>query len=41
MRGSEVRWDHRVNVLENYTEMMQMLTTEKSAIKVFVNVDVE
>lgn len=39
MRGSEVRWDHRVNVLENYAEMMQMLTTEKSAIKVFVNVE--
>jgi glucose 1-dehydrogenase len=29
---------HPVNGLENYAEMMQKLTTEKSAIKVFVNV---
>jgi len=29
---------HPVNGLENYAEMIQTLTTEKSAIKVFVNV---
>jgi threonine dehydrogenase-like Zn-dependent dehydrogenase len=29
---------HPVNGLENYAEMMQALTTEKDAIKVFVNV---
>jgi threonine dehydrogenase-like Zn-dependent dehydrogenase len=29
---------HPVNGLESYAEMMQKLTTEKSAIKVFVNV---
>jgi threonine dehydrogenase-like Zn-dependent dehydrogenase len=29
---------HPVNGLENYAQMMQTLTTEKSAIKVFVDV---
>jgi threonine dehydrogenase-like Zn-dependent dehydrogenase len=32
---------HPVNGLENYAEMMQTLTTEKGAIKVFVNVAYE
>ena len=32
---------HPVNGLENYAEMMQKLTAEKSAIKVFVNVTYE
>jgi glucose 1-dehydrogenase len=32
---------HPVTGLENYQEMMQTLTTERSAIKVFVNVAYE